>query len=348
VRWGDCLSAQGAHEAGMNARRTALAWSVLLVALLGGAAASLLVGHGDLSDPELRTTFLRLRGWRLCCSALAGAALAGAGVLVQGLFRNPLASPSILGTSAGASLGGIVVLLLWNTLLAEHLPRWLPSELVLPLGCLAGAWLALLVLLAIIGRDASTVSVLLSGFILSSLFLSIGAFLSSIAQESWALGRAVVAFTLGGVEASGARHVGLALPMVLVGSLAAWGWSRHLDVLLTGEDEARSLGVDVALARRWLIAWTALLTGAAVAIGGNVAFVGLVVPHALRPWVGVMHRRLFPAALVGGAAFVTWADVATRAIPSVGQIPLGVVTGLVGAPVFLVLLARAAREGRLA
>ena len=123
---------------------------------------------------------------------------------------------------------------------------------------------------------------------------------------------------------------------------------RHLDVLLSGEDEAASLGVDVGLVRRWTIAWAATLTAAAVAIGGNVAFVGLVVPHALRPFVGVLHRALLPAALVGGAAFVTWADVLTRVVPSQGQIPLGVVTGLVGAPCFLVLLARASREGRIA
>lgn len=332
----------------MRPSRPTLAWTVLVILLLLGAVTSLLVGYGDLSDPELRSTFLRLRVWRLCNSMLAGAALAGAGVLVQGLFRNPLASPSILGTTAGASLGGIVVLLLWNVLLAGHLPSWLPPELVLPLGCLLGAWVALLVLLAITGRGAGMVTVLLSGFILSSFFLSIGGFLSSLAQESWELGRAVVAFTLGGVDSKGPRHVALALPMVLVSAAVAIGWSQHLDVLLSGEDEAASLGVDVRRVRRWTIAWAATLTAAAVAIGGNVAFVGLVVPHALRPFVGVLHRPLLPAALVGGAAFVTWADILTRIIPAKGQIPLGVVTGLVGAPCFLILLARASREGRIA
>ena len=324
-----------------------MAWWTLSLLLLTGAAVSLLVGTGDLSDPELRSTFVRLRLWRLGCSALAGAALAGAGVLVQGLFRNPLASPSILGTTAGASLGGIGVLLLWNALLAGQLPAWLPPELVLPLGCLIGAWVALLLLLVITGRRAGMVTVLLSGFILSSLFLSIGGFLSSLAQESWELGRAVVAFTLGGVDSKGPRHVALALPMVLVSTAAAISWSRHLDVLLSGEEEAASLGVNVPLVRRWTIAWAATLTAAAVAIGGNVSFVGLVVPHALRPFVGVTHRLLLPAALAGGAAFVTWADILTRVIPAKGQIPLGVVTGLVGAPIFLFLLVRASREGRI-
>lgn len=327
--------------------RSTLAWMVLVGALLLGAVAGLLVGEGDLSDPELRETFLRLRAWRLANSMLAGAALAMGGVLVQGLFRNPLASPSILGTTAGASLGGVAVLLAWNTLLAGSAPAWLPSELLLPAGCMAGAWLSLLVLLAVTGRQAGIITVLLSGFILSSLFLSISGLLTSLAQETFELGRAVVAFTLGGVEAKGARHATLAAPMVLVASLAAMGWGRHLDALLAGEDEAMSLGVDVSQVRRWVIIWTATLTAAAVAIGGNVSFVGLVVPHALRPFVGVEHRRLVPAALVGGAAFVAWADIVTRILPARGQIPLGVVTGLIGAPVFLVLLAQASRKGRL-
>lgn len=328
--------------------RTARAWTVLVVAAVIGVVAAMLIGDGDLADPDHRATFLRLRGWRLANATLAGAALATAGVLVQGLFRNPLASPSILGTTSGASLGGVVVLLLWNTLLAGRLPAWLPAELLLPIGCLAGALGALLVLLAVTGRNAGVVTLLLTGFILSSLFLSIGGLLTSLALETFELGRAVVAFTLGGVESKGGHHVALATPMVGIGALAALGWTRHLDALLMGEDEAQSVGVDVDTVRRWVIVWTAVLTAAAVAIGGNISFVGLVVPHALRPWVGVEHQKLLPAALVGGAVFVLWADVLTRVLPSPGPVPLGVVTGLVGAPLFLVLLGRASRAGRLA
>lgn len=329
-------------------RRATLCWIALAVLLAAGVVASMLIGAGDLSDAGLRERFLTLRGWRLANAFLSGAALAGAGVLVQGLFRNPLASPSIIGTSAGASLGGVAVLLLWDVVLAGALPTWLPAELVLPIGCLVGAWISLAILLAVTGRDASTITVLLTGFILSSMFLSVVGLLSALAQERYELGRAVVAFTLGGVESTGPRHALLALPLVGVTALAALGWCRHLDVLLSGEDEARSLGVDTRRVRRWIIVWAATLTAAAVAIGGNIAFVGLVVPHALRSFVGELHGRLFPAALVGGGAFVVWADVLTRLIPTTSAIPLGVVTGLVGAPVFLVLLARASREGRLA
>jgi len=147
---------------------------VLTVLLATGAAAGLWLGDGDLNDPSMRDTYLHLRTWRTANAGLAGAALATGGVLVQGLFRNPLASPSILGTTAGASLGGMIVLLAWNTLLAGVVPVWWPAELMLPVGCLLGAWLALTTLLAITGRSAGIIAVLLTGFILSSLFLSVG------------------------------------------------------------------------------------------------------------------------------------------------------------------------------
>ena len=317
-----------------------LRWPALLALVVAIAGASLGVGDGDLADAGLRGVYLELRAWRLAAAALAGGALAAAGVLVQGLFRNPLASPSILGTSAGASLGGICALLGWGAGSEWLRARGIAPELLLPLGCVAGAWLSLAVLLAVAGRSSGIVSLLLTGFILSSLFLSVAGLLTSFAQGTWELGRAVVAFTLGGVDAKGARQVTLALPFVAVGATFGWAWGRHLDLLLSGEDEARSLGVDVVRARRWVIVWAAVLTAAAVAIGGNVAFVGLVVPHALRPWFGSSHRELLPAAMVGGAGFVVLVDIVTRVLPTEGEIPLGVVTGLVGAPLFLLLLAR--------
>lgn len=324
------------------------AWIVLGLAVVLGVVFGLLIGDGDLADDGLRSTFLELRLWRMTCAMLAGAGLAVAGVLVQGLFRNPLADPSILGTTAGASLGGTTVLLLWNVLLAGMVPAWMPAELLLPVGCLLGALGALLLLLLVTDRESGVVPVLLTGFILTSFFLSLAGLLASLAQESWELGRAVVAFTLGGVDAKGPRHVALALPMIATASAASLGWSRHLDLLLSGESEAAALGLDVETVRRWVVVWTAVLTAAAVALSGGISFVGLVVPHALRPWVGAEHHRLLPASLVGGASFVLWADILTRALPTRGDVPLGVVTGLIGAPVFLALLSRAQREGRLA
>jgi iron complex transport system permease protein len=189
--------------------------------------------------------------------------------------------------------------------------------------------------------------VLLVGVIMSALFASLSAFFISFSQDALGLGRAMVAFSLGGVDGKGVRHLALAAPLILAGGLAAWSWGGSLDLMLSGEEEAASMGVDVAAVRRWTLAWTAVVTAAAVAVGGGVAFVGLVVPHALRPFTGVEHRRLIPAAAIGGAAFLVWCDDLARALPAVGEIPLGVITGLIGAPVFLVLLLKAKREGAI-
>ncbi|MCB9615304.1 MAG: iron ABC transporter permease [Sandaracinus sp.] len=300
--------------------------------------ASLGVGAGSLGDEGLRETLLALRGARLAASFLAGAALAVGGVVVQGLLRNPLASPSILGTTAGAALGGQLVLLL---LPFVALP--VRSEMAVPIGCLIGAMVALLALLALLRQTNDAVTLLLTGFVLSSLFLAFGSFVTSLAQNDWELGRAVVAFSLGGVSSAGTAHVLFALPLVVAGVGAAFGWGKALDLLLSGEEEARSLGVDVPRLRWWSAVWVATLVAAAVSLGGNVSFVGLVVPHALRPFAGWSHRRLVPAAALAGGIFLAACDVVTRAIPSHGEIPLGVVTGLVGAPLFLFLLLRQRR-----
>jgi iron complex transport system permease protein len=321
--------------------RIALVYAAPVALLLATVGTALIVGHGQLSDPALRNTLLELRATRIAAALLAGAALAVGGVVVQGVFRNPLVSPSILGTTAGASLGGQISLLVlaWGAAGVR-----LPTELVLPLGCFTGAAVSLAILLVFCRERAGTLVLILTGFILSSLFLALGGFVTSLAQDQWDLSRAVVSFTLGGVGGTGARQVAAAAPLVVVGLVACWAWSGTLDVLIAGEDEARTLGVEVGQARRFTVVWVAVLTSAAIAVGGNVAFVGLVVPHALRPIVGVMHRRLIPAAALLGASFLVLCDLIARVVPSRTELPLGVITGLLGAPVFLYLLARYYRE----
>lgn len=314
---------------------TLLGLTALAVGLL-----SLSVGHGKLADASLRGVFLELRASRAAVAFLAGAALAVGGVLVQGLFRNPLASPSILGTTAGASLGGQCAMVAFQFLLAGRGPAWLYPEMVLPFGCVLGAILSLLLLLALARFQSDLIVLLLTGFLLSSLCLSLSSFLTRLAQESWELGRALVTFTLGSVSGSGPRQVLLALPLVSFGIVAAFKWGKSLDLMLSGEEEAQSLGVDVAQVRLWVVVWTGLLTGAAVAVGGNVGFVGLIVPHALRPLVGPRHRALIPGAAIAGGSFLVLCDALCRAIVPQGELPLGVITGLIGAPLFLMLLTR--------
>lgn len=328
------------------AQRGRLVYPALLLLLATGAGAALLVGAGDLADPTLRDALLELRLARLSAAFVTGASLAVAGVVVQGLFRNPLADPALLGTTAGASFGGQAALMLYQLLLSGQLAFFaLPPLVLLPLGCLLGGLFALLILLAIARRHGDLVLLLLTGFILSSLFLGLGNFIMSLAQEKWELGRAMVAFVLGGLSGTSFAQVAMALPLMVAGCAAAFLWGRTLDVLLSGEEESAALGVDVRAARRWGVLWSATLTGAAVSLGGNVGFVGLIVPHALRALLGSEHRRLVPAAALGGGAFVIACDVIARAVPARSELPLGVVTGLIGAPLFLVLLLRSWRSG---
>jgi iron complex transport system permease protein len=318
--------------------------ALLCLTSVGSFALNLLLGASSLFDAALFDTVLSLRVARGLVAYLAGASLSVAGVLAQGLFRNPLASPDVLGTTAGASCVGKLSLLLLSTGMLAPLRAHVAPELLLPLGCLAGALIALVVLLAIARRAPDPVVLLLAGFLLSSLFLSFGSLVTSLAQESWELGRAVIAFALGSVTGAGMRQVAIILPITLVGTVSAMLWARPLDLLLSGEDEARVLGLDVRRARRWCIAWTALLTAGAVAVGGNLGFVGLVVPHGLRLAVGVAHRWLLPAAALGGGSFVLTCDVLARALPARTEVPLGVVTSMIGAPVFLALVLRSRRE----
>lgn len=324
--------------------RLAMAYAALIAVLVLVLTASMLAGAGSLSDDRLRTTLLILRASRAAAAGIVGAALAVAGLVVQGLFRNPLADVSLIGTSAGAMLGGNASLLAAQYVLVQRGIRGVAPDLVLPFGCLVGALVSLALLVAFVRRSVDVLSLILAGFLFSSLFLSLGSLVTSMAEERWELGRAIVSLTLGAVASSGPLQLALAAPLVASGICASWFWAKPLDVLLSGDDEAASLGVDVPQVRRYCILWVSVLTAGAVALGGNVAFVGLLIPHCLRPVVGVNHRRLVPLAAIAGGAFVAACDLLARTLPARGEIPLGVITGLVGAPAFLALLSRTQRE----
>ena len=306
---------------------------------------SLYVGTGDLDNASLADTFLTLRALRTAAAFLAGAALAVGGVLVQGLFRNPLASPSVVGTTAGAMLGGQLVLLMFQALLNQSgILQTVPMDMLVPLGCTVGAFIALSLLFILHRTGDDLVVLLLFGFLLSHLFLAFSGFITSLAQARWELARAIVSFTLGDVSGVSLRQVQFVAPLVGVGMAAAYAWGNTLDIMLSGEEEAQTLGVDVAVVRRYVVLWTAVLTAAAVSLGGNIGFVGLVVPHSLRPFLGVAHRGLVLGCALLGGCLVVACDTLTRAIPSSTEIPLGSVTSLVGGPLFIYLLFRSRKE----
>jgi len=325
--------------------RVALRFGWLVLAVLVSAVASLYVGRGDLSDAALGARFMSLRAHRSAVAFLAGAALSVSGVIMQGLFRNPLASPSILGTTAGAQLGGELMLVILYVVLGNLAPAGLSAEMFTPLGCVLGSLASLAVVLLLTPLRASTVSLLLTGFLFSSLFASLSALLKSLVQETWQLTRVLNTLSLGSVSGAGPRQLALAALLVLGALGPAWLWWRELDVLMSGEEEAASLGVDVPRLRVWCVVWTAVLTSGAVAVGASVPFVGLIVPHGLRRVFGEGHRFLMPAAFLGGGLFLLWCDMFCRALPLRNELPLSVLTALIGVPVFLRLLSDLERGG---
>lgn len=319
----------------------------ILAALLAGAIfASLLAGSSDLSigaafralsqgpaGASLDSGIVwNVRLPRTLVVALVGGALAAAGGAFQALFRNPMADPSLLGIASGGSLAAVLVLF--------HLPQapiW-----ILPLaafcGCFAAAFL-LVVLTHFGGRPTMTIT-LLTGVVLSSLFTS-GVSLALLLSDEYQL-RQLVFWLAGGAEARSWIHVAIALPSMLAGFAILLSVGRWLDALALGEDHAEAVGVPVYRARLIVLAGGALSVGAAVSVCGPVGFVGLIVPHLLRPWVGASAKALLPCSALGGAVLLVVADFVARVWLPAG-IQLGVLTSLLGVPFFLWLLVRERR-----
>lgn len=340
-------TAGGAHATGdavLAPSRTFVA--CLLAAIVASVLVGLLFGRGGVLDFGSEPVLLQMRAHRALVAFLCGGALSVAGAVVQTLFRNPLASPQILGTTSGATLGAHVALLASVLVLRGSSVFGIAPEMLIPLGATLGATLSLFLLLAVVSLREEPLALLLTGFALMSLFQGASTFLMSINQQAWELNRAFAALNQGDISAAGPRQVSLVLVMTIGGLVPVLAASATLDVLVSGEDEARTLGVDVAGARFWLVLWVAILTAGAVAVGGSVGFVGLIAPHALRPWVGQRHRYLVPAAFAGGGCFVILCDVFCRLIPLRSGVPVGVLIDLIGAPIFLWLLLRQMRAQR--
>jgi len=322
--------------------------AVLVVALLASSAAAILIGAVALSPGEVWSalwggtnetngTIVRdLRVPRVVAAALIGGALGVAGALLQGLLRNPLADPYVTGTSAGASLAAVLAIALGGVTLPA----------VLPLAAFVGAIAAATVVwrLASLGGRTTVLTVLLAGVILSSFAAGIVTLLL-VASDRLALRlRAVLGWLLGGVSVTDRAELLTAAVIVGAGTVVAIALARRLDAFAFGEETAATLGIDVERTTLAVLGVTALLTGAAVALGGVIGFVGLIVPHALRPFFGAPHARLVPACFLLGATTLVIADIAARVVLAPAELPVGVITGLVGGPFFLVLLLRERRR----
>jgi iron complex transport system permease protein len=273
---------------------------------------------------------------RVLVATVVGAGLATAGALMQGLFRNPLAEPSLTGVGPGAVLGAVIVFVTgWGS----------ATVIVLPVAAMVSACAALLLVyyLARSGGPNPITALLLAGIGVGACLTAVSSLLISVNIVTWDAAREIVFWMMGGLDSRTWAHVWLSAPFVAVGMIAALLQARTLDVLALGDDAAMALGVDVASARRLIVTTSAVLTGASVAVAGLVGFVGLVVPHAVRLVVGPRHRTLIPASALAGAVFVVLCDLAARTLRPPAEIRLGVVTALCGAPLFLTLLLRRAR-----
>lgn len=303
----------------------ALALMVGSVAVAPQDFAAALLGPGD---ERVRAVVLEIRMPRLLLGALVGGSLGLAGAALQGLLRNPLADPGVIGVSAAAALGAVI---------AIHFGLAALSPLMIPGLAILTALLATVVLYMVAMRDASVLTLILAGVALSSFANALTSLAINLAPNPYSLND-IVMWLLGSLSNRSTGDLWLALPFIAVGSLLLFMCGRSLDALTLGEDTARTLGVDLSRLRLLVIGGTALAVGAGVAVTGAIGFVGLVVPHLVRPFVGHVPSRLLLPSALGGALLVVLADLIVRLAPGEHELKLGVVTALIGTPFFFHLL----------
>jgi iron complex transport system permease protein len=309
----------------------------LVVLVVGLFLASLTVGPASIGvGPSLQALFgnpdtplglvmQEIRLPRAILAVLVGGSLGLSGAAMQGYLRNPLAEPGLLGVSGSAALGAVLAI---QTGLAASFP------LGLPLAALTGAVIGVVLITLLAGAKGGSLSLILAGIAISALASALVSLALNLSPNPFATSE-IVFWMMGSLADRSMEHVALALPFVLVGALMLITLGRPLDAMTLGEDAAESLGMRLARVRLQLILGTAL---------GTIGFVGLVVPHLLRPLVGAMPGRLLLASALGGATMVLLADILVRVILPQADLKLGVVTALIGAPLFLHLIYQTRRE----
>ena len=289
------------------------------------------VGIGDsTAEPTEYAIIKSIRLPRIFLALFVGAALGIAGGIMQGLFRNAMADPGIIGVSSGGAVGAVAAIASGVSSI---------STLFLPLFAVIGSSLSMAVVFGIasIGGRFSMATLLLVGVAVSSFLAAITTAII-ILTDNPNVQRQIIFWITGGFDTARWESVQISGPIIVVGSLATVFMARDLNVMLVSEDEARALGVRVGLVRNALLVSASLITGTAVAFSGIIAFVGLVVPHVVRLVVGADHRVLLPLSALGGGLFLVVADTAARIILSPAELRVGVLTAMIGAPFFIYLL----------
>ncbi|WP_438273875.1 FecCD family ABC transporter permease [Nitrobacter sp.] len=262
-----------------------------------------------------------------------GAILGLSGAALQGLLRNPLASPSLFGAPQAAAFGAVLVIALGGIDVRSF---------ALPAAAIVAAFASVFALLAVAGRNASLLILILAGLAISSLAGAATSLTMNLSRNPFAA-LEIAFWLLGSLEDRSFRHVMLALPFITAGAAILMSQRHAFRALSLGEESAQSLGVDVGRLRLWAILGVALGVGGAVAVAGAIGFIGLVAPHLMRPLIGYDPARLMVPSALAGAALLLAADIAVRLIPSTSDIKVGVLTALIGVPFFLYLIVRERR-----
>lgn len=324
----------------------ALHWSLiiigLVVALFVSIVISLSIGAVNISFSEIisilfgggsrahQQIILDLRLPRIALAALVGASLAVAGATMQGLFRNPMASPSVIGISSGAAFGATLAIVLGVS--------WISGSLAIPAMAFIFSFIALFIVYTISRTRNGYVPVetlLLAGIAVGALFSALVSTMQYFAGEKLA---SVVFWLMGGLNQATWDQVMITFPAVILGCGVILALSRDLNAMMVGEEQAGNLGINVNKTRIVLLLAASLVTAMAVSFAGVIGFVGLIIPHVVRILVGPDHRILLPCSIIGGALFMIWTDTVARTIISPAELPVGIITSILGAPFFIYLL----------
>ncbi len=320
------------------------AWRAILLtfaASIAGLIASLLAGPDGIglpADPAAaRLVFVEIRVPRAVLGFLVGGALGISGAVLQGYLRNPLAEPGLLGITGGGALGAVLTI---HSGLAGRI------ALALPMAGLIGAAVATIAVVALAGLNASATTLILAGVAVSSIAGALTSLALNLSPNPFA-STEIMFWLMGSLTDRSLAHVWLAAPLILIGAAMLLTTARDLEALTLGEEAAQNLGVDPAGLRFKVVTGIALAVGAATAVTGAIGFIGLVVPHILRPLVKESPGQLLLPSFFGGAALVLFADVALRIASPQGDLRLGVLSALLGAPFFLwLVLKKRAEFGR--
>lgn len=307
--------------------------AIVLGVTVGTVSISPAVLWNPASDEAAANILWNIRMPRVVLAGLVGAALAIAGAAFQGLLKNPLADPYTLGVSSGASVGAVMTLFF-----GISIPFL--GNFTLPVMSMLGALLTMLTVIAfakMVDRSMKMETVILTGIIFSSFLGSIISLMIALTGEEL---RQIIGWLLGSVSMRGWPYVQMSLPFILAGSFLLWLNRRELNAMLFGEDRALHLGVDVKKRKMVILIAGSVLTGAAVAVSGTIGFVGLVVPHITRLLWGSDHRHLLPLSFINGASLLIICDLVSRTIISPTELPIGVITAFIGAPVFAFIFFR--------